>query len=271
MALVIFGRWNVGGLILGCLAFGAVDSLQQFLQASDSLRQFMVKHVGVAAIPYPLLKMLPYVAALGALAVLTRGRGGRVIWGGRGRRRNREAVFNWTRGFYNGWMVTDRVILSRQVRFGLHENDAGVASVNGFAGQPALLGMAPFLTLTARVGGGIDPATGMVINIKLIDEVLRRRAVPVVREYYYGASGPKARGGGDLLLALRTVLAEQFKPCVLRRLELALSPYLRLSVGEKELDMVELTQRFEFSAAHRLHCTALECGREPEGFCAKSQ
>ena len=73
LALVIFGRWRVGGLIIGCLLFGAVDSLQQFLQASDNLRQFLAAHVGVDAIPYPYFKMLPYLAALAALALMSRG------------------------------------------------------------------------------------------------------------------------------------------------------------------------------------------------------
>jgi simple sugar transport system permease protein len=61
LALVIFGRWHVGGLIAGCLLFGALDSLQQHLQGS-----------GDGGIPYQAYKALPYVMALVALAALTR-------------------------------------------------------------------------------------------------------------------------------------------------------------------------------------------------------
>jgi simple sugar transport system permease protein len=60
LALVIFGRWNVAGLVAGCLLFGALDSLQQHLQGQGG------------GIPYQAYKALPYVMALVALAALSR-------------------------------------------------------------------------------------------------------------------------------------------------------------------------------------------------------
>jgi simple sugar transport system permease protein len=60
LALVIFGRWSVGGLVAGCLLFGALDSLQQHLQG------------GALGLPYQAYQALPYVMALVALAALTR-------------------------------------------------------------------------------------------------------------------------------------------------------------------------------------------------------
>ncbi len=65
LALVIFGRWNVLGLIGGCLLFGITDDLQQSLHDYAFAQQ----------LPPDLLKMLPYVATLVALAILTRSRG----------------------------------------------------------------------------------------------------------------------------------------------------------------------------------------------------
>ena len=41
------------------------------------------------------------------------------------------------------------------------------------------------------------------------------------------------------------------------RMELAVSPYLRYSIQKDSSKMVSLTQQFEFSAAHRLHCDQL--------------
>ncbi|MEI8197270.1 MAG: ABC transporter permease [Phycisphaerae bacterium] len=76
LALVIFGRWSIPGLLLGCLFFGALESLQQFLQGSEPFRQFLLLHLGIERLPYQLFKMLPYVAALLALALFTRGQGG---------------------------------------------------------------------------------------------------------------------------------------------------------------------------------------------------
>ena len=62
LALVVFGRWRVGGLLAGCLLFGLLEALQQHLQGSGMN----------ARVPYQVFKALPYVAALVALAVLSR-------------------------------------------------------------------------------------------------------------------------------------------------------------------------------------------------------
>jgi simple sugar transport system permease protein len=76
LALVIFGRWRIGGLIAGCVFFGAVENLQQFLQSSESFRLFLQAHVGIERLPYQYFKMLPYLAALVALGAFARGRAG---------------------------------------------------------------------------------------------------------------------------------------------------------------------------------------------------
>jgi len=160
------------------------------------------------------------------------------------------------------------VRLSRELRFGLHEiaghaGDPPGAS-NGFAGNPALLGMAPFLLLIATVAGRSDPATGMLINVKDMDVTLRTVAVPLIRKYFYGplhaARAADTRGAADLLLELFHLpysdggfYTHAFAPHRVERLALALSPYLSLAVDAKDSAMVQLSLRFEFSAAHRLH------------------
>jgi len=62
LALVIFGRWRVEGLVAGSLFFGALDSLQVHFQGLGFDRY----------LPYQAFQMLPYGAALCALAVLSR-------------------------------------------------------------------------------------------------------------------------------------------------------------------------------------------------------
>jgi ABC-type uncharacterized transport system permease subunit len=62
LALVIFGRWRIGGLVAGCLCFGALDGLQEGLQGGG-LGRF---------IPYQALQALPYLVALIALGLLGR-------------------------------------------------------------------------------------------------------------------------------------------------------------------------------------------------------
>src|SRR5580698_1277427 len=91
--------------------------------------------------------------------------------------------------------------LSRELRFGLHNPPAIAPFSNGFAANPALVAIAPFLTLTATISGQVDPATGMLINIKAVDHVLRQRAVPVITSYYYHNPRPM-HGGADLLPVL---------------------------------------------------------------------
>lgn len=135
---------------------------------------------------------------------------------------------------------------------------------NGFAGEPALRGIAPFLTLSAAISGQIDPRTGMLINIKIVDKVLRQSAVPMLRAYVYG-TGRGARGA-DLLPRLFETLEPLLAPHRLESLQLALSPYLSLRVERPELNMVTLIERFEFSASHRLHSSALSDAENREVF-----
>ncbi len=66
LALVIFGRWRVGGLAAGCLGFGVLQSLQQHFQGGG-LNQY---------VPHQAFEALPYVVALLALGVLSRGAAG---------------------------------------------------------------------------------------------------------------------------------------------------------------------------------------------------
>jgi simple sugar transport system permease protein len=73
LALVIFGRWKLGGLVGVTCAFGAVDGLQSYLAALPGATK---------AVPHQVFEMLPYVATLGALGVMARGRAG-PLWLGR--------------------------------------------------------------------------------------------------------------------------------------------------------------------------------------------
>ena len=158
---------------------------------------------------------------------------------------------------YNGSTMT-QVTLSRQLRFGLHSEDVSAAAVaNGFAGHPALLGLAPFLTLTAGIRGQVDDATGMLVNIKQIDQTLREQAAPMVRAYYYGRQPEQGSGGGGFASAAGGYAGLRICRRKLVTLELGLSPYLSLCVDRKEPTVAQISQRFEFSAAHRLHSGAL--------------
>jgi general nucleoside transport system permease protein len=63
LALVIFGRWHLGGLLAACVGFGLIDALQSHLQ-SRGLN---------AVVPYQIFQALPFIVALIALAAMRRG------------------------------------------------------------------------------------------------------------------------------------------------------------------------------------------------------
>ncbi len=143
--------------------------------------------------------------------------------------------------------------LTREIRFSLGPPLEGEIT-NSWAGWPAATGIQPYLTLRAVVAGEPDPITGYLCNIKLIDHVLRERAIPLAGRL---ASDPPLTGE-RLVMALGRELYDH-APAGTHwvRWELKLTPYLRYTLHAGEPTMVRMTQSFEFAAAHRLHCPTL--------------
>jgi 6-pyruvoyltetrahydropterin/6-carboxytetrahydropterin synthase len=155
--------------------------------------------------------------------------------------------------------MSRRIRLSREVRFaattaGPRELEGGS---NGFAGNPLHAGLAPFVALTVTVSGEVDPTAGMLVNIKIIDSRVRDTAVEMVRSS--AAGGESAFATGKLAAALLERLTQGLTGRVeaVEGVSLAVSPYLQVEACREEMPMVRLVQRFEFSAAHRLHSAAL--------------
>jgi 6-pyruvoyltetrahydropterin/6-carboxytetrahydropterin synthase len=147
--------------------------------------------------------------------------------------------------------------LSRQVRFAINawsdDQFSGKPS-NSYGGFPTLTGLGHWFCLTVELAGEIDPETSYLRNIKEIDEVVRRRAVPVVESAIRaGTFG----GGAGVLGELYRLLRGAWPGASVASLELSLSPFLCLSIRAVEFPMIRLSQKFEFSASHRLHNPAL--------------
>ncbi len=66
LALVIFGRWHIAGVVAACVGFGVIDALQSHFQ-SRGLN---------AVVPFQLFQALPFIVALLALAFMRRGTSG---------------------------------------------------------------------------------------------------------------------------------------------------------------------------------------------------
>lgn len=151
--------------------------------------------------------------------------------------------------------------LTREVRFAVDRDWAGRIDfnrpiTNSWGGWPSAVGLVPHLCLRATVVGEPDPHTGYLCNIKIIDDLLRTHAIP------HAAACLERHGwrmSAERLLAdiWRPVAANAPAHAPLARLELLTTPTLSYALHAEDLTVVHLTQQFEFSAAHRLHCPDL--------------
>jgi 6-pyruvoyltetrahydropterin/6-carboxytetrahydropterin synthase len=143
--------------------------------------------------------------------------------------------------------------LTREVRFAINQTRDDQLSrrpTNSFAGYPSLTGLGHYSTLAATIAGELDPSSNYLLNIKQIDEQVRRRAIPLVD---HAIRQQQFQGGGNLLRELFHVLHDAWHPAKLDALCLALTPFMNLTLDASEPSMVRLSHKFEFSASHRLH------------------
>ncbi|HSU68573.1 MAG TPA: 6-carboxytetrahydropterin synthase, partial [Tepidisphaeraceae bacterium] len=142
--------------------------------------------------------------------------------------------------------------LTRQVRFAANDvgdPQPGQRPSNGYGGFPSLTRFGPYLELEATLAGPLDPVSGYLINIKQIDATVRQTAVPIVAQAIHGT---RPLTPPQLIRRLYDVL-EAWPPLSLEELKLRLSPFLTYSIRASERPMIRLSQKFEFSATHRLH------------------
>jgi 6-pyruvoyltetrahydropterin/6-carboxytetrahydropterin synthase len=142
--------------------------------------------------------------------------------------------------------------LTREVRFainGLEDPQLHGNVANGYGGFPSVTGFGPYLTLDLTLAGPLDPVSGYLINIKQIDAAVRERGIAAVAQAVYG---PHPRQPAQLVGLLYNKF-EAWPPLSLEELKLHLTPFLTYSVRALERPMIRLSQKFEFSATHRLH------------------
>jgi 6-pyruvoyltetrahydropterin/6-carboxytetrahydropterin synthase len=151
--------------------------------------------------------------------------------------------------------------LTREVRFSVDRDWAGHIEfsrpvTNSWAGWPSAVGLVPYLRLRITVSGAPDPRTGYLCNIKLLDRLVREDAIPhaarELRRHGWHLTAER------LLVAIwRRIADRAASPAGAARLELLVTPFLSYAIAAENPQMVTLTQQFEFSAAHRLHCPTL--------------
>jgi len=155
--------------------------------------------------------------------------------------------------------------LSREIRFALLPTDVEYPATtsNSWGGWPTTHLAVPNLKLRAVIAGVPDPETGYVCNITVLDRLLRQ----VVTETLIPRFGDRPAPGAEIIRTVFDQVQKQWQlPDPLIRIELALSPYLQYAINSGNDDMLEMTQQFEFSAAHRLHCDSLSAEENRETF-----
>jgi 6-pyruvoyltetrahydropterin/6-carboxytetrahydropterin synthase len=156
--------------------------------------------------------------------------------------------------------------LTREVRFAINrrpDNQLAGKPSNSFAGFPSLAGLGHYFALQVKLAGPLQPDSGYLCNIKEIDKAVRETAIPLIESHIRA----DVFGSGAVLLSdLFRLMQHAWPGTQLASLQLSLSPFLTLSMIARETPMVRLSQKFEFSATHRLHNPALSAGQNMELF-----
>ena len=143
--------------------------------------------------------------------------------------------------------------LTRAVRFAINtapDEQLQSAPTNSFGGFPSLTGAGQYFELAVTLAGQLDPTNQYLLNIKDVDRAVRQRIIPhfqhIVRSGRFG-------GGANTLVTSFDILRPLWPSARLESVRLSLTPTLGLSILDQEYPMVRLSQKFEFSASHRLH------------------
>lgn len=140
--------------------------------------------------------------------------------------------------------------LTREFRFSLADSDADLDRVaNSWSGWYSSNRIRPYLKFQLTAKGEVQGDTGYLCNVKLLDSVLR--------EYVQGvivSKMPPETYEALLVDAVEKIRLMFPLGVSFSRLCLVVSPTHSYFVEQEQTNMVSLTQQFEFSAAHRLHC-----------------
>lgn len=141
--------------------------------------------------------------------------------------------------------------LTREVRFAVNQSGTGAspqAPTNTYAGFPSLSGFGHFFALQVTFAGQLDPATNFLQNIKMMDALVREKCIRLATL----AINEKCNDPAKLLLDMFKIMQNPAPGAILDSMKLDLSPFYSLNVFASELPMTRLSEKFEFSASHRL-------------------
>ena len=143
--------------------------------------------------------------------------------------------------------------LTREIRFSLASADETGPVTNSWAGWPRTSRIVPFLVMTCTVSGEPDEKTGYVCNIKLLDDLLRDIVTEMLIPGYDGTQTAEQM----VAAAFAEAMSKWQHDAKITQLQLAISPFLKFTINSADPQMICMTQQFEFSASHRLHCAQM--------------
>jgi 6-pyruvoyltetrahydropterin/6-carboxytetrahydropterin synthase len=115
-----------------------------------------------------------------------------------------------------------------------------------------------FFALDVTVGGEVDPRTGIIVNVKEIDRIVRESLLQELQGRWINTQTPQFCGQPpttELLLRYARARLEGHIPGGARLMALRLeeTPTSFVSWSAEETDEMEVTRVYEFAASHRLH------------------
>lgn len=148
------------------------------------------------------------------------------------------------------------VRLSRTIRFCINPaaGHADGAAQNGFGGKPPMEGLGRYYEITIDAVGDPDPQTGYLVNIKVLDQVVRNGLIPRIE----GACRTHPEQNPvELMPDLLAAAESELREARTQGLTFRLTPYHSIQMTPSNPTTVLIRQQFDFAAAHRLHVPGL--------------
>jgi len=124
---------------------------------------------------------------------------------------------------------------------------------NTFAAWPSMRGTGAFYELRVTCRGVPNPETGYMMSISIIDDHVRRVAIPIIER----AFRTQPETAPPTILAGVYQALETSMDAPIHSIRWHLTPYYAVTMMNAASDRVVMTQQFEFAASHRLHCPSL--------------
>jgi 6-pyruvoyltetrahydropterin/6-carboxytetrahydropterin synthase len=136
--------------------------------------------------------------------------------------------------------------LNREVRF----------SINPFTQNARAEGLSLDFGLWVELSGQVDPPTGFIVNIVEVDKAVHKYVTPMLertlKEHLKNNKDFLLSDIVELLKKAWRELQDKFTPARLSGLSLELNPFRKIAVDSEDCKVVYFSEKFEFSAGHKL-------------------